>query len=248
MVFGIGAGSEASLSAMGLYPPYQPLNTIREMVHLLRRLFNGETVTYEGSFAKIHNGRLEPIPKPLPIIIGGRGPKILALMGEIGDGALLEVPPVALKQAKNMVEKGRKSSSCDASRFKWIQWLPAAVGADVTTYSDFTKWVTLFSITQTPDIINERVGFNPEKIQDLRSTMQTKGIGAALKAVTPDMIATYGLAGPVETVREKIHMIQAEGINQIVFHYPFGSTSPEKGIKLIAEAILPIFESTRGAP
>ncbi|MHA1713258.1 MAG: LLM class flavin-dependent oxidoreductase [Candidatus Ranarchaeia archaeon] len=242
-VLGIGAGSESSLGALGLLPLDHPLSAIREMVSILRKLNKGFTVTYKGRFHKIYDARLEPVPEqPLTIVVGGRGPKIIELMGEIGDAALLEVPPVALPVAKKIVEKGAAKASRHINDVFLYLWLPTLIDGDLKAQGIPlpTRWVTLFSVAQTPASINQAVGFDPRKITMLKELLRTNGIQEALNAVTPEMVDAYGLTGTPDEIIEKLRQIEKEGIKQVIFHYPFGK-DPQSGIKLIAEKIMSHF-------
>jgi alkanesulfonate monooxygenase SsuD/methylene tetrahydromethanopterin reductase-like flavin-dependent oxidoreductase (luciferase family) len=55
--------------------PGQRLNWLDESISILRRLFNGETVTHDGPHYQIHGLKLYPPPVngKLPIMIGGSG-------------------------------------------------------------------------------------------------------------------------------------------------------------------------------
>ncbi|MGO0575911.1 LLM class flavin-dependent oxidoreductase [Ornithinimicrobium panacihumi] len=66
-----------------------PLTLLREQAVALRALLAGEEVTVSGDYVRLDRVRLQwPPQEPLPLYVGGEGPKTLALAGEVGDGVL----------------------------------------------------------------------------------------------------------------------------------------------------------------
>ncbi|KFZ77032.1 oxidoreductase [Amycolatopsis sp. MJM2582] len=68
-----------------------PMTLLREHADAVRRLLHGETVSVTGRYVNLDAVALDwpPVQVP-PLIIGGRGPKTIALAGEVGDGVLLD--------------------------------------------------------------------------------------------------------------------------------------------------------------
>ncbi|SKC75897.1 LLM class flavin-dependent oxidoreductase [Krasilnikoviella flava] len=66
-----------------------PLTLLREHADALRRLLAGEEVTTSGRYVTLDHVRLDwPAPQ-VPLVLGGVGPRSLALAGELGDGVIL---------------------------------------------------------------------------------------------------------------------------------------------------------------
>lgn len=100
-VLGIGAGwNQAEFDAFGM--PFEPIGTrlahLEETALALRRLFDGETVTLEGTRVTMRGAVCSPRPVQarLPIWIGGAGEKrMLRIVAEHADG--WNVPFMALE-------------------------------------------------------------------------------------------------------------------------------------------------------
>jgi alkanesulfonate monooxygenase SsuD/methylene tetrahydromethanopterin reductase-like flavin-dependent oxidoreductase (luciferase family) len=68
-----------------------PLLLLREWVSATRSLLHGETVNVEGEYVRLGQVALDwPPEAPPPLLIGGRGPKTLAVAGEVSDGLVLD--------------------------------------------------------------------------------------------------------------------------------------------------------------
>lgn len=86
---GLGHGVQGWMSQAGARVA-SPLTHLREQATALRRLLDGEEVTVSGRYVNLHEVRLAypPIVRP-PLLLGGTGPKTLALSAELGDAVML---------------------------------------------------------------------------------------------------------------------------------------------------------------
>jgi alkanesulfonate monooxygenase SsuD/methylene tetrahydromethanopterin reductase-like flavin-dependent oxidoreductase (luciferase family) len=68
-----------------------PMTLLREWAWATRSLLNGQTVTVSGKYVRLDRVALDWPPSAVPpLLIGARGPKTLALAGEIADGLVLD--------------------------------------------------------------------------------------------------------------------------------------------------------------
>ena len=86
---GIGWGSvpaEFSVYGVGSDRPRDRVERLRESLEVIRALWAGEVVDHEGQHHQLQGARQEPRPLGhIPIVIGGSGPKTLALVREHAD-------------------------------------------------------------------------------------------------------------------------------------------------------------------
>lgn len=87
---GIGHGVQDWMRQAGAAVA-SPLTLMREYVTALRDLLAGRSVTVDGRYVRLADVRLDWAPQQrVPVLIGGTGPKTLALAGEIADGVILD--------------------------------------------------------------------------------------------------------------------------------------------------------------
>jgi alkanesulfonate monooxygenase SsuD/methylene tetrahydromethanopterin reductase-like flavin-dependent oxidoreductase (luciferase family) len=68
-----------------------PMGLLREWVPAVRALLRGETVTVSGEYVRLDQVTLDWPPAEVPpLLVGARGPKTLALAGELADGLCLD--------------------------------------------------------------------------------------------------------------------------------------------------------------
>jgi alkanesulfonate monooxygenase SsuD/methylene tetrahydromethanopterin reductase-like flavin-dependent oxidoreductase (luciferase family) len=86
---GIGWGSwDDDFAGFGVGPaePSARVRRLRETLEVLRALWAGETVDYDGEFHHLKGAMQAPGPLgTIPVVIGGTGPKTLALVREFAD-------------------------------------------------------------------------------------------------------------------------------------------------------------------
>jgi 5,10-methylenetetrahydromethanopterin reductase len=88
-IFGIGGGVEIPkrvwIAPFGHERPHAT-TAVRECVEVVRALWRGERVSYDGRVVHVHDVALDcPLPPRIPVLIAARGPRMLALAGEIAD-------------------------------------------------------------------------------------------------------------------------------------------------------------------
>jgi alkanesulfonate monooxygenase SsuD/methylene tetrahydromethanopterin reductase-like flavin-dependent oxidoreductase (luciferase family) len=86
---GIGWGSvpdEFATFGAGSVAARERVERLRETLAIVTALWRGETVDHDGTHHRLHGARQEPRPLgAIPIVIGGTGPKTLALVRDYAD-------------------------------------------------------------------------------------------------------------------------------------------------------------------
>jgi len=81
---GIGWGSvpeELTTFGVGEARPAERVARLGESLEVVRALWTGEPVTYEGRFFRLREARQRPVPtRPIPIVVGGAGDRTMALV------------------------------------------------------------------------------------------------------------------------------------------------------------------------
>jgi coenzyme F420-dependent glucose-6-phosphate dehydrogenase len=86
---GVGTGENLNEHVLGdRWPrPEVRLDMLDEAVEVMRALWEGDTVDFEGDFYEVENARLfDPPSAPIPVIVSAFGTKAAELAARIGDG------------------------------------------------------------------------------------------------------------------------------------------------------------------
>ena len=153
-----------------------PMGLLREWVAAVRALLHGETVTVSGEYVRLDHVTLDwppPAPAP-PLLVGARGPKTLALAGELADGLCLDASLTAAGVARAIETSAARrpaevvvylpAGSAPGSAERILRQLrepgdpldqrtalgtPAAVAAAIRAYAD--AGATSIALQPTPD-------------------------------------------------------------------------------------------------
>ena len=88
-----------------------PVTLLREHTVAVRDLLAGDTVSMSGRYVNLDGVALDwPPATPPTLLVGARGPKSVALAGEVSDGVLLDsvVDPAVVRRARELVGPDRK--------------------------------------------------------------------------------------------------------------------------------------------
>ncbi len=102
---GLGHGVLDWMGQAGVRVP-SPLTLLREHLEAVRDLLAGERVTRNGRYVHLEDVQLRwPPPVEPELFVGARGPKTLALAGELADGVILDdAAPEGRVDASRVVE------------------------------------------------------------------------------------------------------------------------------------------------
>jgi len=111
---GVGTGEAMNEIPLGLnWPPYRErVEILREAVQVIRMLWKGDFVSFNGRFFRLLNAKLYTRPDPPPRIhVAASGPKMARVAGEIGDGLYtFPLPRGRLRAVLSSFEDGVRAS------------------------------------------------------------------------------------------------------------------------------------------
>jgi probable F420-dependent oxidoreductase len=127
---GIGRGTDSFADATGT--PRVNFRVLEDYVGILRQLWRGEAVNYEGPIGRIKNRRLGvDLPVIPPIIMGAMGEKTLRWAGKVCDGVVLNSlwTPEAVKRSVKIIREGAEQAGRDPASVR--VWTILVTACDV---------------------------------------------------------------------------------------------------------------------
>lgn len=195
---GYGIGGSLVLGPMG-YKIERPLKVMREAIEITRRLYQGETVTYEGDFFSVKDAVIKFDVRDIPIYFAARGPKMLELGGELTNGQFLSgKAKFDLQHAQDIVWKGANKTGLTPQIFYAVH-----VAYEESIVNDIKANYT-YMIVDSPEYIHRKLGLSPERIEEIRSTMVAEGIRSAAKFITPELLSHFIIMGDDEACAVEI--------------------------------------------
>ncbi len=232
-VLGIGAGG-TGFPVMGIKRT-KPPQAIKEAVHIIRELWTGKTVNFEGEVLQCRNGRLNiPSERSIPVIVASRGNKVLEVAGEIADGVMVATyaEPLGISHALSMVEKGARRAGRSLKDLKIISRVDACVCPDRRAAIDALKpMVGVFLWTSYPDrsFVHQAGLEVPDHLEELIARRDYNLMAPNAHLIPDEFVDKFCWAGTAEEVAQKVAAIAKLGITDFTFlpHAPTGGTVRE---------------------
>jgi F420-dependent oxidoreductase-like protein len=202
--------------------PFQPsLTRLREYVEIMRIIFSGEPLQYDGKVFNLQRGfrlRFQPVRSEVPIYIASLTPKSVAQTAAIADGwmpVLIPLPQLGgeIAQFRQMV----RDAGRDPHRVTVRSPGAVTVTSDVETSRYESKSHVAFYTTNMGDFYREqltRLGYEDE-VRQIRHAWDEGGRAAGTDAVPDALVESIHFAGPVEACVERIAALEEAGVDMV---------------------------------
>jgi len=217
VVLGLGSSNRKWIEAQMAISFKTPLRGLREGSEIVRRLLDGQRVTFTGEVFTVQAVRLDtPPPAPVPILLGVKGPRALALAAEVADGVHCSV----------MASPGhvRRVRATTASRrdFTVIAYVPIAVSNDRTQARGWMRPLIAhyLGVLHGQTILDD-AGLAPSRTQAFRDAL-TAGRPAA-DLVTDEILDAVAIAGTPAECRAALARWAEAGLDGVVAVIPEGA-------------------------
>src|SRR5690554_2009495 len=230
IMLGIGAWWDPLAKNVGI-DRRKPLLAMREHVTVVRDLLAMKNVTFHGEFVNVNGIELDIVhgrrePRNVPIYIGATGPQMMALTGEIADGALLNylVSPAYNAKALEQLEKGARLSGRTVEDIDRPQLVVCSVDSNRKRALDGARKLVTQYLGQQPHIMKAS-GVSPELLDEIHQVLTwpatEEQIEPAMELVPNDVVQLITASGTPEEVRAKVREYVAAGCTCPVL-YPLG--------------------------
>jgi 5,10-methylenetetrahydromethanopterin reductase len=233
-VYGIGPGDPSSLGTLGLADD-RGLRPVLEAFQTARRLWAGETVTHEGTFAADRAELKFDVEGDIPVHVGGEGPHMCRMAGKHADGLLFNGShPDDLAWARDRVEEGNADRPDSHGDFALSAYAAVSVAEDGDAAREAARAPVAFIASGAAPPVLDRHGIDSEAVEEVQAALADSRFGDAYAAVTPAMVEAFCIAGTLETVTERMAAL-SEYADGVVVASPLGPDT-DAAVELAAEA------------
>ena len=193
----------------------KPVTHFREAVHVIRRVMagasRGDTIAFEGEYYNIRvRGYNRPFPaarEHVPIVLGGVGPRMVALAGEVADGWLgheLSSVNYIRDLVLPKLKEGLDRSGRQRDGFTICPTVVCAVSPDGREARRIAAGAVAFHATvRTYRNLFAFHGFEQE-VDQVWAAFRAGDYKVMVDAVSDEMVDTYTASGTLDEVRAKL--------------------------------------------
>ena len=227
---GVGAWWDPLAAKVGI-ERRKNLLAMREVVTVVRRLLNRERVSFDGEFVRMDDVELDVVhgrkePRNVPIYIGATGPKMMALTGEIADGAVLNylVSPKYNEMAMAQLEIGARKAGKSIDEVDRPQLVVCSVDNDRAAALDGARKLVTQYLGQQPHIMKAS-GVSQDLLDEINQVLTwpatEEQILEAMKLVPDDVVQMITASGTPDEVKSKVREYMDAGATCPIL-YPLG--------------------------
>jgi 5,10-methylenetetrahydromethanopterin reductase len=239
----LGAGA-VGFRQMGL-KRYRPLAAVEETITVVRRLLQGESVTFRGEVIELNDTQLHfETRADIPIWVASRGNNMLKMAGRQADGVMIATyaTPAGIQHGLDQVAAG----AAEAGR----SGLPVAVRVDVCLDDDpgaaraaVKPMIAGMVKASAPnrDFVNQ-VGLDlPEDFYAELLATEFKDMPRIVDHLPGPFVDAFAWAGTPEQVAHKVAAVVDMGIDRITFlpHTSLATGTAESIVQRFASEVMP---------
>lgn len=246
----VGYGEKMNLDPYGIKWD-RPLTRVVESIKIMRALWKGEPVDFEGDIYNLKQAelRIEPLKdKRIPIYVAATGPKALGVAGLYGDGWVTNAMPPSLfaKKSEAVMEAAAGRSQDLGGIEKTIYIFTSIAGSVDEAYKSLEPvkhaliWPELLSQAGYDiDIDDEYRGLEYTKIMPNDADMLRRFREMGDKYYTREIVLDFVAAGSTADVIKKLEEYVSAGVDQFIVR-DF-SPDRQRSFEIMSKEILPYF-------
>jgi 5,10-methylenetetrahydromethanopterin reductase len=250
IILGLGTSNRRWIETQLGIPFRQPREALRESVDIVRRLWRGERVSMRGTSFSLEDAALEfsPPASELPIYLGMKSTKGLALAGEVADGVLLSgLPsPGHIARACADVATGRRRARRDAD-VTMAAYIAMSIDDDGARARDRVRDVVAehLGLMHGQSILAD-AGLMPSDTMVFREHLLAHRSAGHL--VTDELVRLFALAGTPDECRTGLAVLVEAGLDLPIAMLPPDGDPLEQTSRIVAELASAWDEMRRSRP
>lgn len=230
--FGLGLGSFPTIPLIGhqIFPveKTKPLKRVKEYLDVVRAVWKGGKVDFDGEFFTVHNLTLGfQVRSPIPIFIASLSPKTQAYAGKVADGVILSPALNTVEGTRRMVQNVERGEANSGKAVERASYMMTSVDPDPAKAAQAVRDFYFFQY-QLAEVVNPVVlapyGVTEEDLKPMKDAWK-KGDVAEAKGLVPDeAIEALAVVGDVDHALDRVKEYGKVGVTLPIL-MPIGNVS-----------------------
>jgi 5,10-methylenetetrahydromethanopterin reductase len=220
VTLGLGLGSFPTIPLIGhqIFPveKTQPLRRIREYVQVVKLVWGGEKVEFDGEFFKVHNLTLGfKVDGKVPIYIASLSPKTQAFAATVADGVILSPALNTAWGTEKMVENVKRGEARSGRSVERASYMLTSLDPDrgkaAQAVRDYYFFVYQLSEVVRPEVLAP-YGITEERLRPMKEAWKKGDVPEAKRLVPDEAIEALTITGDGDHAQERLKEYARAGV------------------------------------
>jgi 5,10-methylenetetrahydromethanopterin reductase len=219
-ILGVGLGSFPTIPLIGheIFPveKTKPLRRVKEYIEVVKMVWEGGKVEYDGEFFQVHNLTLGFRPKEgIPLFVASLSPRTQAFAATVADGVILSPALSTVKGTEVMVGNVETGEAKRGKRVERASYMMTSVDKDperaVEAVRDYYFFVYQLADVVKPQVL-EPYGVTEEMLAPMKEAWKKGDVAAAKRSIPRAAIESLAVVGSPDQVRDRIDEYARAGV------------------------------------
>jgi len=220
VTLGLGLGSFPTIPLIGhqIFPveKTQPLRRIREYVQVVKLVWGGEKVDFEGEFFKVHNLTLGfKVEGRVPIYIASLSPRTQAYAATVADGVILSPALNTAWGTEKMVENVKRGEAKSGRSVERASYMLTSLDSDrakaAQAVRDYYFFVYQLSEVVRPEVLAP-YGISEERLRPMKEAWKKGDVPEAKRLIPDEAIEALTITGDGDHAQERLKEYAKAGV------------------------------------
>ncbi|HZW84873.1 MAG TPA: LLM class flavin-dependent oxidoreductase [Nitrososphaerales archaeon] len=220
VILGLGLGSFPTIPLIGhqIFPVQKskPLKRIKEYVEIMKLVWSGAKVDYEGEFFQVHNLTLGfKAEQSVPLFIASLSPKIQSYAATVADGVILSPAFNTVEGTRWMVKHVEEGEAKKGAKVERASYMMASIDPDPAKARGVVRDYYFF-VYQLADVVKPEVlapyGITEESLRPMKEAWKKGDVQGAKKLIPEEAIEALALVGDSNHVMDRVKEYLGAGV------------------------------------
>ncbi|MBI3840413.1 MAG: LLM class flavin-dependent oxidoreductase [Thaumarchaeota archaeon] len=212
VIFGLGLGSFPTIPLIGqqIFPveKTRPLRRMKEYLEVVRRVWSGEKVEYEGEFFKVHNLTLGfKVERQIPVFLASMSPKTQSYAATVADGVILSPALSTVKVTKAMIGNVVSGEARSGRKVERASYMMTSVDPDPAKAKEAVRNYYFF-VYQLSDVVKPEAllpyGVTEVRLAPMKEAWKRGDVAEAKRLIPDEAIDALAVVGDEDHVRDRV--------------------------------------------
>jgi 5,10-methylenetetrahydromethanopterin reductase len=217
---GLGLGSFPTVPMIGhkIFPVKEtrPLRRLGEYIEIIKRLWKGEKLDFDGEFFKVRGLKLGfEVKNHIPLFVASLSPMTQAYAATVADGVILSPAFNTVWGTEKMVENVKKGEARVGHAVERASYMMASLDPDPKKAKSVLRDFYFF-VYQLADVVSPLVlapyGITEESLRPMKEAWKKGDVPEAKRLIPEEAIDALAIAGDEDHANERLEEYKGAGV------------------------------------